>query len=306
MNTVISTLKQRGFVNAGPLALSTDQVHELADAARAAYASVPAGDPRRIAKQVGAEGLRVLPEHSPAIARLLDAVVSNGNVRTVLRAVLGVNYKIWQINYRRSSPGDRGLSLHQDANGEFNLTVLLSDNATGEGSTSFLPASHRGQRMKDLRIAIPAILDQPLMRLLCSPMTGRAGDIGFFFNRTCHGRFENRTTTVHDAVLMSFFPAGATYGFPPPEPCWSSTFLSSIRGTELERLIDPVIGTERSGEHYYTVVPSSIDTPKPFAIEIEEPHGGSTAQVMTLRMVSAAARPLRAVSAKARRTTPQP
>lgn len=148
-------------------------------------------------------------------------------------------YKIWQIDFRRSKPGDSGLYLHQDAPGQLNIAVLLSDNSTGDGATIFLLSTHRiARRMKDLRVEVPPRVIR-LAPFLFSPLTGRAGDISFFFNRTWHGRFANRSSRSYDVILIGFFPAGAQMGFPPPYVAWSPEILALGR-TDRTR---PAIGS---------------------------------------------------------------
>ena len=50
-----------------------------------------------------------------------------------LEEVLGQNYKILAINFRRSMAGDPGLGLHQDGPGEVNMCICLDNNPNGDG-----------------------------------------------------------------------------------------------------------------------------------------------------------------------------
>ena len=128
--------------------------------------------------------------------------------------------------------------------------------------------------MNDLQLMVPDYLLM-IMRPLFTPLTGKVGDIGFFFNRTWHGRFSNTSSPVNDVILSGFFPVGAHMGFPSPYVDWSKDFLQSIQGTELGRLMDPSIGTERRSDGFYNIVSvSNMAGPDtPYALEIEALQG---------------------------------
>lgn len=123
-----------------------------------------------------------------------------------------------------------------------------------------------------LGIEAPPVLTK-LMHGLLKPFSGRAGDIGFFFNRTWHGRFSNSSARSYDAILISFFPSGGTFCFGGSYLEWDKEYLNEIKGTELGRLVDPKLGTELIGDKIYKVV-NKIESPKtPFAIQIADPAG---------------------------------
>ena len=268
-------LKLRGFVNAGQLALNSQESGELAKLVCDMYESLPSDHPHYIADETGGGGQRGLPQHHPRIAELLDCVVANAAVRSVLESALGLSYKIWQIDFRRSKPGDKGLYLHQDAPGQVNLAIALSNNTNGSGATVFLPGSHLvPKRIRDWRIEVPTSL-LILLPYLFTPLTGKIGDISFFFNRTWHGRFANTSTNLNDVIMIGFFPAGAYMDLAPPYVNWSAEFLQTIRGTELGRLIDPSIGTERQGDGSFKILSkeNKTKTDLPYALAIETYQG---------------------------------
>ena len=261
MQHVLQTFKRNGFANAGPQALTRAEIHELISLSNQALATVrdasAAGEnhPDYLPLTLGAEGVMRIPQQHPRIAQLLDKIISDNNVGTVLDSVLGPDYKIWQVNLRRSIPGDKGLYLHQDARGETNLCIHLSSNSSGAGATIFLPGSHLIKtRMKQSRIETPPLLLRWL-KFLITPLTGEAGDISFFFNRTWHGRARNPLTQSFDVILISFFPAGTAFGFKGYGD-WSPEFLKSLQGTRLGTLIDPAIGTRQQSDGLYEILPS--------------------------------------------------
>jgi putative 2OG-Fe(II) oxygenase len=277
MQLVLQTFKKKGFASAGQLALTRAEVDELASLSNQAFAKVreacAAGEkhPDCLPPTSGVEGLMRIPQQHPRIAQLLDKVVSDDKVRAVLDDVLGPDYKIWQANFRRSIPGDRGLYLHQDSRGETNLCILLSSNSSGAGATVFLPGSHLVKtRMKEWRIEAPPMLLRWLS-FLFTPLTGVAGDIAFFFNRTWHGRAHNPSNQSFDVILISFFPAGATFGFKGYGE-WAPEFLTSLQGTRLGALIDPAIGTRQRSDGLYEILPSGKVSSQalPFSLAIDD------------------------------------
>ncbi|HQS58895.1 MAG: hypothetical protein B7Y56_12715 [Gallionellales bacterium 35-53-114] len=276
----LHSLKTLGFVNIGGLnilsANEVERLHELSDDLllrfeRDTRETKDYTDFKRTGVGEGAWALTRFSQHHPAITQAIDKVVSNVNIKAILTSVLGEDYKIWQIIVRRSAPGDKGLNLHQDSFGETNLVILLTDNLAGDGATMFLPESHLfSKTARALGVEVPSIIAN-LLRGIFKPFKGKAGNIGFFFNRTWHGRFSNTSSQNQDAILISFFPSGATFGFGGPYLEWSNEYLESISGTELGRLLDPALGTEVVGDKLYKVTPSAGDMELPYAIKIADP-----------------------------------
>lgn len=270
----IDELKQQGFVNVGSSFLSQMEINELCVLSKKIFEEISPAHPDCTAEHSGVNGVMRLPQHHPRIAELLNSLVANAALKLTLETFLGSDYKIWQVNMRRSSPRDKGLYLHQDAPGEMGICILLSDNMNGSGATVFLPGSHLvSKRMKVWRVEAPVPLLK-LLRYLFTPFSGKAGDIGFFFNRTWHGRLHNQSANFYDVIFISFFPSGHCLGY---EGCgdWSAEFLSSIRGTELGRLIDPSIGTERQKNGLFKILSSENKTMKdlPYVLAIETYQG---------------------------------
>jgi non-haem Fe2+, alpha-ketoglutarate-dependent halogenase len=298
---LINKLKSDGFVNAGQLALSAKEFAELWRLADEVCDNLAPDHPLYLSPKGGVGGVGCLPQLHPEIAKLIDKVVSNAEVRSILQSVLGLNYKIAQINLRRSYPGDEGLSLHQDAPGQVNLWIFLSGNSSGDGTTSFLPGSnHIFERARNLRLEVPAALFA-LLRFLIVPFTGRLGDIGFYFNRTWHGRFANRSNNIEDVIGVSFFPEGASMDLGPPYDKWSTDFVQSIRGTELGRLLDRSDGLAQQSDGRHQVIPAGnkFNNELAYSLAIETEQGPPDALVTSklkrsiciLRVVMGAGRP---------------
>lgn len=275
LSPLINNLKSEGFVNFGRAPLSSHELDELIQLSRDVADSLSSDHPGRISVEKSGVGIvQSLPQHHHRIAKLLDLIFINPDIQLALKSVLGPDYKIWQINFRRAMPGDRGLYLHQDSLGEFGLVILASESNDGEGATIFLPGSHLVPRtMKDWKIEMPPYLLMKIRNLFTS-LTGQVGDIAFFFNRTWHGRCSNASNNSNDCIMMSFYPAGAYLAGDDGYGDWSAEFLSKIEGTELGRLIDPSIGTEKQEDGRFKILSSdTANVDIPYALAIETPQG---------------------------------
>lgn len=257
---IINYIVKNGFANAGNCVFSTEEIEELSSLIANAYQesclsnSVPNHD--CLSSEGGAQGLSGLPQHHPRIAELIDKIFSSSLIKEILVGILGEGYKIWQINYRTSLPGDRGLAMHQDSFGEFNLCLMLTDNPRGVGSTYFVKGSHLFKgRLKDMKIIAPNWVMRYL-RVFTTPLSGRKGDIGFFLNRTWHGRSSNNLQQDHRLILISLFPAGARYGFNGYSR-WSPQFYDSPTSEELKKLVNPFIGTKQLAQGQFLVSANS-------------------------------------------------
>ena len=268
------TLMEAGFVNIGRGVLLSDEVDSLSRAVGRAFDKAQALGANEAADLIESDdglGLRGLPEKDPEIARSIDKALSHGDVKRILSQVLGTSYKIWQIDFRRSFPGDPGLCLHQDARGQVNMCLLLSDYPSKDGATVFVPRSHVfPQRLRDRFVELPPYLFGLVGRFL-APLLGARGDVCFFINRSWHGRLPNKARSERDVILIAFFPAGATFGYDGYHR-WSDKFLEDIKSTELHQLLDPVLGTEKEPLARYRVVGVKSEA-ECFSMHIE--HSGN-------------------------------
>lgn len=239
MTSRIDAFKQQGFVNLGSSFLSKVEIDELSEITRGIYEAMPRDHPDYIPGS-GVDGALRLPVHNQRIAELIDRIVASPKLQKFLDEILGSNYKIWDISFRRSNPGDTGLELHQDGVGQVNMAICLDDNPLGIGATSVLPSSHLfGSSMKKLQVQTPAYVVN-LLSFLFSRLSGQKGDVAFFSNKVWHGRFKNASKTPHDVILMGFFPTGYRYGEP-----WPSEFLDRISRLRLCGLLGSAAGFDR-------------------------------------------------------------
>ncbi len=226
--STVAELKEYGFTKNSVNILTVDEVHELKYFVNNLFSDKSID----INTSSNAFVIEDLPGRDPHIDLLLTKLVTHESVKFVLNQVLGDNYKIWQFTVRRSVPGDIGLHLHQDAPGETNIAVLLTDNCSGDGVTAFLPRSHQLPRWSKKISWSNVKLASPFL----TPLKGNIGDVAFFFNRTWHARLKNKSQQTHEVLLISFFPQGASY-----DRCiWNNEErLNMVSQPELRKLLNP-------------------------------------------------------------------
>ncbi len=240
MENLIEQLKKDGFVKANDFGLKQDEAIHLSNLSNELfkkYRTKKLKNDKYINYSPpfsGSEVISRLPEHDKRAFEIIENILNNKNFQKLFRKILGANYKLRQCSLRRSLPGDKGLYLHQDAIGETNLTILLSDNLKGNGSTCFLPGSHLvPKRMKEWGIETPPFLVR-FINFVLKKTPGLIGDSYIFFNRTWHGRSPNKFDKEYDVILMSFFPNSKDI----PDYDWSPNFIKSIKNSEFAKRID--------------------------------------------------------------------
>lgn len=194
---------------------------------------------------------RVLPNiagKSQAIDIILEKALTNSTVRDVLRICIGTSYKAWAINIRDSTPNDKGLGIHQDAQGEFGISILLNDIKSPEGTTSFIRRSHRFDI--DCKDSLAQKFLRPsILRHWSQPATGKAGDVFYFFKKTWHGRVKAKQASTSSAIFVSFFPVGYSY-----KPFKMPTWVANRLPKELNRLLNPAQGLQRNSDGSSSVI----------------------------------------------------
>jgi putative 2OG-Fe(II) oxygenase len=269
MNTknIIENLKINGFKNAGQLVFSDNEKEELSILSKNAFKLIKDTNTQNnyhkdyLKASDGFHGMMHVPQQNIRIAKLINKVVSNVKVCEILEAVLGSEYKIWQVDYRIAIPGDVGLSLHQDSYGELTISINLSNNNTGKGCTTFLAGSHL---LKKNIIRCPLFITKLLSSLL-TPLNSKKGDIAFFFNHTWHGRAPNKTNNSYDAILISFYPSGSSFG---SDRDWSTKFIKENNNLRISQLINRSIGVIKTENGKYKVLSNSKNKNIPFVLKL--------------------------------------
>lgn len=141
-------LKSAGFVNVGGRGILSDrEIKQLQDISNKLLVQFEDKSPRldetsdyqNAGCGEGAVVLTRFSQHDPLISKSINKILSDKSIKATLNSILGLDYKIWSINLRRSSSGDKGLCFHQDSLGETNMVILLEDNSTRDGATLFFP-----------------------------------------------------------------------------------------------------------------------------------------------------------------------
>ena len=218
MNILIRNFKKHGYVSIGRdyLNLSKNEISKLSYYSKNIYddqslklKKIPAGGDSDVIENICL--------YNNKLTLILSKLLSCYQIKSFLREILGKNYKIWAINFRRSNVGDSGLYLHQDGVGQVNMAILLDDNLSGDGSTIFLGGSHLIKKsQKIMNFEIPVILLR-IFFFLFSKAKGKQGDVIFFSNKIWHGRAPNSSMKNYDILLIGFFPYGYSYNSPWPD-----------------------------------------------------------------------------------------
>ncbi len=240
MKKLLEKFKKDGYVKSNYFGLNSNEAIELSNISKKLFQDyrgkkIKTGKLCNYSPPLnGSEVIFRFPEHNKKAFEIIERILNNKNFKFTFEHLLGKNYKLRDCSVRRSLPGDKGLYLHQDAIGETNLSILLSNNPKGLGSTCFLPGSHLIKtRMKEWGVEAPT----PLVRLInfvFSKTPGNIGDCYLFFNRTWHGRSSNKSNLEYDVILMSFFPNTVEI----PRYNWSPKFVKSIKNSEFSKLIN--------------------------------------------------------------------
>ena len=142
---------------------------------------------------------------------LLEKLISNKYVQDVLNDLVGKDRLLMVPSARFSSPGDRGLELHQDAIGETGLLFLLTNQ--NPGSTIMLKSSHKfpGRIANKLSWNSNKLIN--LISFFSTSINGKKGDFYFWFHKTWHGRKANLDgDKEHISIFFPFFPQSANRG----------------------------------------------------------------------------------------------
>ena len=275
----VNFFKKKGFVNFGSLNISSNDINELSKQCRKIYDELDRND-----ISSSTHGFNNLIVHDIRTAPLINKIFANNNIKSFLDEILGQNCKIWDINFRRSFPGDRGLYLHQDGPGQVNMAILLDDHFDGDGATAVLSGSHLVKKsQKKLRLELqPFFLNT--FSFLFSPFSGKLGDVYFYSNRVWHGRFHNKSKINHDVLTVGLFPSGYSYG----KQAWSESLIKLDSAPDLGGMLASSKDLEES------VLSSGTEARESKNIYNHVDHGYSM-QIENIDYLSNASRPLKLI-----------
>lgn len=196
MEKILKKLKNFGFIKGEHQLLNQDEVEKLKI---------------NIEKVLGKKDFTKYPffelcGHNSELDNFIEKLLSDKIVENLLTKILGKNYILWGGgSVRISTKEDKGLYLHQDAPGEVGLIFLVNDQP--KSSTVMLKGSHFFPRISEkLSWNSPKIFYY--LKLLLSPLIGKAGDHYIWFYKTWHGRLPNKTNEKCISLFFPFFPQG--------------------------------------------------------------------------------------------------
>ncbi len=231
LNKKINSFKAMGFVNFSSNIFDNKDSDYLKKMSQNIYNNLKSNHVDFI-NDDGAPGVLNLPFHNKEYLEIINKAVCNSALIKFLHEIIGNDFKIWDISYRISMPGDKGLYLHQDGPGQLNMAILLNDSFSKKGNTAFLSSSHLlFKSLKSIKLEIPPFLLNALS-FMFSPMTGKKGTIYFFSNKTWHGRFSNKSKDNNEILFLGFFPKGYRYGKP-----WNNKVLRASKGLFISNLL---------------------------------------------------------------------
>ena len=189
--------------------------------------------------------IRRVTEHNEFIFDKINQLLQNSEIKDFLKNTLGSNYKIPEVIYRHSEPGDTGLGIHQDAENEHAMVVNLDDTSDIDGSTIFLKKSHQFFLIKKIfpNSSISEKVSNKLI-FLFNWIKGKSGDIGFFNNKVWHGRAGNKKDKMMASILIGFYPSGSIVRFSKNHTFFSESYLKKNEGEELANRQNFNSGTE--------------------------------------------------------------
>jgi hypothetical protein len=204
-----------------------------------------------------------LPGKSETLDAMIEHILTDPVMRTVLQCIGGTNFKIRDINARRMTGlrncGDLfnpPLEWHRDGTMEFGIGILLTYVGEGDAPTGFIKGSHKfdSDPRSDVILGMPLYTGigidgarrkglkwltrcNPFSRLLwrmmleknVAPAIGQQGDIYIFINQAWHSRMENLNGRKSVVVLMGLWPSEANYSAGTYN--WSEDLLAALPPT---------------------------------------------------------------------------
>lgn len=142
------------------------------------------------------------------IKKFTNKIFNDKKIINTIKTNIGENFKISEIIYRRSYPGDIGLGLHQDAIGENTIVINLSNNDFN-GKTCFLKSSHNFESIKKLfkSSSISNKLTK-FSQFFFDFIDTSDGSLVMFNNKVWHGRFPNKTRNFSSSLLIGVYREG--------------------------------------------------------------------------------------------------
>ena len=174
--------------------------------------------------------------NSMEVDAILEKFFSNPEFKEILERILGADYKLYTCGLRHATHDSTYVGLHQDADYQFTVSILLNDIDIKNPTTTFCQGSHLIPFNFNSKFEG---LDTKYFKNILKPAIGSKGDTLFFFNKTLHGM--KTSQNIRDdstAMLFAFQPSG--YPCPrwalPDKSNYKTKFLDSL-GPSLKSLM---------------------------------------------------------------------
>jgi putative 2OG-Fe(II) oxygenase len=200
----------------------------------------------------------------------INKIFENKEIISKIKNYVGDNFKIRDIAYRVSYPGDTGLGLHQDGDGENNLVLNLGKLEDSNGKTCFIKSSHQFSSIKKIinRDSISYRLNK-ISKFFLDFVDYSRGSILMFDNKVWHGRFPNKAKIPSKALLVGIWKEGSTINYEPKKNFFKKNMNKlDLKKYELDRkrfLKDNLVETISSDSYY--IIPSNKKKNKDFLIK---------------------------------------
>ena len=194
------------------------------------------------------------------LKKYINKIFENIEIIGKIKNNIGDNFKIRDITYRESYPGDTGLGLHQDGDGENNLVLNLGKLENCNGKTCFIKSSHQFSSIKEIinRDSISYRLNK-ISKFFLDFIDCSRGSILMFDNKVWHGRYPNQAKIPSKALLIGIWKEGSTINYEPKKNFFKKNMNKlDLKKYELDRLRflnDNLVETISTDSYY--IIPSN-------------------------------------------------
>lgn len=174
---------------------------------------------------------------SATIDKFFRELFLNEKFNKICASIAGEKYRIYTFVTRQLTEKSRSLGLHQDDFGTVTLSIPLNNLGADMPTTVFLKNSHK------LIVNISNALFPFSLRFfkpLLSPHVSQVGDLGIFFNKTCHG--VQRGSTRSAVILIALVAEGGCKYSP-----WQLPEMTTY-GCDFREAIGDVLHSKLSSE----------------------------------------------------------
>lgn len=177
--------------------------------------------------------------NSAEVDAILEKFFSNPQLKAILKRILGTDYKLYTCAMRHATHNSLSVGMHQDADYQFTVSILLNDINSTNPTTVFCEGSHLIPF--DFSSKFEAF-DTKYFNNILKPAIGSKGDTLFFFNKALHGmKTSQNISDESTAILFCLQPSGypCSRWVLPDKSKYKAKFLDSL-GPSLQELM--VIG----------------------------------------------------------------